>query len=308
MRLLRESARLIHPSIAEYIDMSLSALAGPLIGAGGAILGGLIGKPRKPKFQGNKQIKYERDLIDVKLEEIERKRRQFGISPLVSAGVPVSYGSPVTVGQDSTDYGIADAAAQIGRGVSDYQSRQAQARENQLNRNLQAMGQAQSIRESKARVQKDQAIANYYNSRAALGNSAAAATGVANDVGAVGAIDVQPSRQTSRQVGHSNIVAGRHAAYKDYEVAPGMFIVAPTSEEGFTEVQEQMWNPAVLIPTVNLTVRKYGYKKAAKALSAMYGIPESALKFILSPDRSKADEAVARYGKKAWAFAKSLFD
>lgn len=272
----------------------LGALAGPLISAGGAVLGGILGKPKNPKADYKGQLQYEKD-------RITGLQKDFGISPLATLG-SVSPSPPQMVGgSPGTDYGLAEAAAHVGQGITAHQAEVTRRKELATQEALAKAGQAQALRESNARVLKDEAIAAYYNSRAAVKDTAAAVAvkkALLAKVDEFDSIRNQPDTVTSVRKDAPHITAGVHGSYTERNVGGGHKLLFPQSEEGLHENLESMWNPAYALPFIKANVDKYGAWKASQGLSQLYGIPATVIYAVVagvSPYNNLSSDQQAKF-------------
>lgn len=257
---------------------------GALIEAGGAIAGGLLSKPKTQN--ANKAIKFETD-------RLRRLQSKFGISPLAALGTSM----PMLSTQVGHDYGLTAAAGAIGQGMREKAASSEAAKERELQRELEAAGQAQAVKESEARIYKDRSIGDYHNwlrtDAARQGKVTPVTPTPSAQPGAFGGeVLVKPDEVVSARTNAPHVTAGTHAGLREHVVtASGGKLLFPYSEEGLHENMESMWNPFYFIPVINASVKAYGAKAVARTLSEMY-LPQSLLQSL--PAAVKAEIRIPR--------------
>jgi len=262
------------------------------IAAAGAVAGGLLSKP---KTNANKQLKFEED-------RLRRLQKKFGISPLAALGTS----GPMLSTQVGSDYGIAEAARLIDDGISADKAEAQRQKELATAQQLNQMGQAQSVRESVARVTKDEAIADYYNTLANQNRAHALAVPktpgpTKQDGPLAGQVEVKADEVVSPRVGNPSVTAGSHAGWIEHVVTPsGGKLRMPYTQEGMHENMESMFNPFYAVPVIRASVKAYGAQAVANTLSELYGGPPGIYNFLLSKtDGGSFDELVSLVDKAA---------
>lgn len=262
-----------------------------LIQAGGAIAGSVLGRSKSPSA---------RDMVNAEVRRLKVLRKKFGISPLAALGTQ----GPMLSTQVGSDYGIAAAADAIGSGLERDKERQELAKERELQRSLEASGQAQALRESQARVTKDEAMADYYNSLAIQARTARTTAPIDPSPSAQpgpfgGSVLVKPDEQISARSSAPNVTAGTHAGFREHVIgAKGGKLLFPFSEEGLHENMESMWSPFYAVPVIRASLDAYGPKAVGQALSELYGAPAGAIEWLLSDEfipAEKMDAFLSRF-------------
>lgn len=250
-----------------------SSILPSLITVGGSLLGGSIGRntaPHQPSLEEQRQHE------DLAFRQRVATLREHGMSPLLATSSASGQIAPPQAIGSPMGEAVADAGAALAQGVASYQTRKANEQAIQLQ-------QAQALKESNARIAKDEAQAAYYHALSAktgqtISSSPSPAVGTPHDL--FDQVSVNPVDIPSRQSGAKNVMAGSQPGFKEYEVLPGVTLLYPGSDEGFHESAESL-SPVYWLQMIRANVQRFGVDEAARRLNKVYGVPEYAVRFFM---------------------------
>lgn len=237
--------------------MGFGNIVGPIISSGISTAAGLVGDAQNRQFTRAMTKDQQHFIREMRKSEIQTRvndARLAGLHPLFALGGPTTNAGVIPVSGD-VSAGLRQAGQDIGNAVARTLDPVTRANRELTNKLL------------AAQVEETDARKNYYNSMAAkertpgqpgLGVQSEipegrVTIGKLKEVGrgpAVGMIDVQPVEQKSKKTGDEGVVAGEHAAYREYILPGGQPILLPDSDEGVSEVMENvpwyMW-PGIIM-------------------------------------------------------------
>lgn len=228
---------------------------GPVIGAVGSLLSAR--KSRGPSV--GEQI----SAGDRAFRQRVATLKELGMSPLFAAGAGVQAVAP----PPDAIGGLGEAVSGIGQSITAYQSQRKSDAAN-------AVLREQTVAESQARVRKDDAMAAYYTSQAALAEhqrTASPSAPTTTPAAAFDAVQTTPVQIPSVQSKAPHVSAGVVPGFVETRVRPGLTLLTPRSEEGLHEVMESGINPAYLLAMLSANQQAYGDKEGLKRVATLYG-------------------------------------
>lgn len=174
-------------------------VAASLIGAGGSILGGLIGN-RNNRSTVADQATLQREFAQHGIRWKVADAKAAGLHPLYAIGAQGASYSPTTI-TDSMGPAVAEAAQQIGSGIHAEANRRTRARELHQQRQLQREEIILGQQRLRSQIHVDTAQANYYNAMAAQAlRQPSSGFGGSSPRGSLGVVDAEsPEGQAAVQ-------------------------------------------------------------------------------------------------------------
>lgn len=259
-------------------------VTGSLIGAGGALLGGIFGQSAGAKNRrlAREQMQLQREFAQHGIRWRVEDAKAAGIHPLAALGMQAMPYSPVLAGHDNAmGEALADAGQNVGRAVA------AQMTPDQ--RKMQALGLVaaeKQLEEADARILalKSEAARNMQEANAAqtfpvpdpfweqFGASAGVGARVVSEATVPsGTITPVSPDVVAHAAGDVSTMAGATPLWRNFTVAPGIRLSLPGGVQGdAAEVLESLAESPVLLSAVIAHNRKVN-PEAARWLSDLYG-------------------------------------